>query len=710
MTKALAFASACVACSFSFIEPNKNIPVTKQFRTKKLLMYKSLAIILSFFIGPLTFAQTEKKENAPIKQVTVFKNGAQVQHEKSVNISSGKQFIVFEKITEFTDPSSLQLKCSENATILSVRVRKNYDENSVKEADLKTMTANRKALEDKKQALEDEYHVLLTDEKLIQDNSRLWSNQSGVKTAELKEAVAFNHAKLMEIGQRKSQLQKEIEDYAKKINVIDQEINTRSSLPVTIYSEVVVELSADRSGQADFTFSYITPNAFWTPYYDMRSAGINSPISLEAKGLVSQNTGIEWKNVKLILSTNDPYESTQEPNIEPWYLDYYSSLPRPTPTYKSAGTYTYFGETIHGEVLDISTGEPLAFAKISIGGNAMNFVTTDASGKFSFQVPRNTYNFSVEYLGYYNQSISINSPYYKIAMIPVEIAMETVNDLKQTWAGSTSANGDAYYAAEPAPEYYSYDYEKNATLEEVQIVSAKKNKLRKEHDKAEYSNAYGVASGNTYATTVATQVVKDLRMEFVIDVPFTIPSDNADHRVPIAVYQMPATYEYHSVPKFDQGVFLVAQISGWEKLNLLSGESNIYFDGTYIGKSFVDVNSTKDTISFSFGKDNKIKVERKKSQEMSKTRLVGSRYKYEVTWDFTIRNNGGANIPIIIKDHFPISRNSEIKVKEGTYEGASYDENTHILTWKFTTKTGEIKTFKFDYTVEYENGQAVYLE
>jgi len=670
-------------------------------------MYKSLAILLTCLLGLHAFSQAENRENAPIKQVTVFKNGAQVQHEKSVNISSGKQFIVFEKITEFTDPSSLQLKCTENATILSVRVRKNYDESSVKEADLKSMTANKKALEDKKQALEDEYHVLLTDEKLIQENSRLWSNQSGVKIAELKEAVAFNHAKLTEIGQRKTQLQKEIEVYAKKINVIEQEINTRSSLPVTIYSEVVVELSADKSGSADFQFSYITPNAFWTPYYDMRSAGINSPISLEAKGLVSQNTGIEWKNVKLILSTNDPYESTQEPNIEPWYLDYYSSLPRPTPTYKSAGTFTYFGETIHGEVLDISTGEPLAFAKITIGGNTMNFVTTDASGKFSFQVPRNVNSFTVDYLGYNQQYQAINSPYFKIALIPQDIAMETIQDLNTLWAGDAyNITGEAY-GSEPAPAYY--DYENNVSLQEV-TVSSKKNKLRKEHTKSEaYGSLGGVTTGYSY-NAVATQVVKDLRMEFVIDVPFTIPSDNADHRVPIAVYQMPATYEYHSVPKFDQGVFLVAQISGWEKLNLLSGESNIYFDGTYIGKSYVDVNSTKDTITFSFGKDNKIKVERKKSQEMSKTRLVGSRYKYEVTWDFTIRNNGGANLPIIIKDHFPISTNSDIKVKEGSYEGASYDENTHILTWKFTTKTGEIKTFKFDYTVDYENGQAVYLE
>jgi hypothetical protein len=580
-------------------------------------------------------------------------------------------------------------------------VRKNYDENSVKEADLKSMTANKKALEDKKQALEDEYHVLLTDEKLIQENSRLWSNQSGVKIAELKEAVAFNHAKLTEIGQRKTQLQKEIEDYAKKINIIEQEINTRSSLPVTIYSEVVVELSADKSGTADFQFSYITPNAFWTPYYDMRSAGVNSPISLEAKGLVSQNTGIEWKNVKLILSTNDPYESTQEPNIEPWYLDYYSSLPRPTPTYKSAGTFTYFGETIHGEVLDISTGEPLAFAKITIGGNAMNFVTTDASGKFSFQVPRNTYNFTVDYLGYHQQYLSINSPYYKVALVPQEIAMESLKDLKNTY-GWGYGEGDGAGAAYNV-EIFGIDEERNVGRAYNKQVITQEDMKRIPSKSVEKSLAY--TSG-----VVATQVVKDLRMEFVIDVPFTIPSDNADHRVPIAVYQMPATYEYHSVPKFDQGVFLVAQISGWEKLNLLSGESNIYFDGTYIGKSYVDVNSTKDTITFSFGKDNKIKVERKKSQEMSKTRLVGSRYKYEVTWDFTIRNNGGANLPIIIKDHFPISTNNDIKVKEGSYEGASYDENTHILTWKFTTKTGEIKTFKFDYTVDYDKGQAVYLE
>ena len=232
---------------------------------------------------------------------------------------------------------------------------------------------------------------------------------------------------------------------------------------------------------------------------------------------------------------------------------------------------------------------------------------------------------------------------------------------------------------------------------------------------AQYKTLGAVANG-TYSTTLyanATNVrmeEKDLRMEFTITVPFTIPSDNADHRVAIATYEMPASYEYHSVPKLDPSVYLVAQIIGWEKLNLLNGESNLYFDGTFIGKSYIDVNSVKDTLSFSLGKDRKIVVERKRSEEKSKTRLVGSRYKYEVTWDFTIRNNGGASIPFIMKDHFPVSTNDYIKVKQGEYEGAILDEKTGILTWRMMLNKGETKKVSFSYSVEYDKGQAVYLE
>jgi uncharacterized protein (TIGR02231 family) len=173
---------------------------------------------------------------------------------------------------------------------------------------------------------------------------------------------------------------------------------------------------------------------------------------------------------------------------------------------------------------------------------------------------------------------------------------------------------------------------------------------------------------------------------------------------------LPASYEYHAAPKMDPSVYLAAQVSGWEKLNLLNGESNLYFDGTYIGKTFIDVNSTKDTLSFSLGKDNKIQIERKRIQEKSTNRTIGSRQKFEVTWEIKVKNNGGASIPIIIKDQFPISTDSDIKVKKGDYLEGKLDEKTGILTWSFLLAPSQNKSLLFDYSVDYMHGKVLYIE
>ena len=642
--------------------------------------------------------------HASIQKVTVFKEGAQVEHSKELNLSSGKQLIIFQKLTDFLDPSSIQLKCSQGATILSVRTRKNFDDKTIAETELKEKNDRKKALEKQERTLRDEYKVLLLDEQLLLKNNSLSSQQQAMKIAELKEASTFFHAKLSEINTRKSQLDSEIEAVVRKINTIEQEINTRKGLPVVNYTEIEVELDVEKAGNIDFEFTYITHKASWKPYYDMRSNGVGAPVLLEAKGLVSQNTGIDWKNVKLILSTNDPYDNTQEPKIDPWYVNYHTPAPRKQVIDRYIPEYNFDGETIHGEVTDATTGEPLAFAKISMNNNPLNSFTTDATGHFSFSVPRGERSYTISYLGYNSQYVNINAPYIKTQLYPEAVAMEQLN----------SANGQTLiYSATPGlTDYYAADDSK--ALSEVELIAGvsaerkTRSKGKRDADKAEfYANANTTGA---YAVSIAEQVEKDLRMEFQIETPFSVPSDDADHRVAIATYQMKADYEYHAVPKLDESIYLVAQISGWEKLNLLNGESNLYFDGTYIGKSYIDVNSSKDTLSFSLGKDKKMVVSRKRSEEMSKTRLLGNRYKYEVTWDFTIRNNGGAAIPVIVKDHFPISINEDIKVKQGSFEGAVLDEKTGILTWKFTTNKGETKQFKFDYQVDYGKNQPVYLE
>jgi len=205
-------------------------------------------------------------------------------------------------------------------------------------------------------------------------------------------------------------------------------------------------------------------------------------------------------------------------------------------------------------------------------------------------------------------------------------------------------------------------------------------------------------------------VKKDLRVEYAIQSKMSIPSDGNDHRVHIDDFELPANYEYHTAPKLDPSVFLTAQITGWEKLNLLSGESNLYFDGTYIGKSYIDVNSTKDTLSFSLGKDRKIQIERVRIDEKSTKKTIGGRQKFEVAYEIKVKNNGGAAIPIVIKDQMPLSVNTDIKLKNGDYLEAVLDEKTGILTWRFTLAPSQSKTVGFNYAVDSNPGYVLYVE
>ena len=668
-------------------------------------MFKIL-LITSAFLPLLAVAQDDKKINAPISQVTVFTSGAQIKHVKSVDLSSGKQVVVFEKLTDYVDPNSIQLKSSSNATILSVRTRKDFDEVAIAKQDVDAMNAKRKTYETEEQKLRDEYSVLLYDEQLLLKNNDLGSQQVAVKIAELKEASVFFHSKLTEIQLRKSQLEDEIEVVIRAINQLEQEINTRRSLPVKNYTEIQVELDVEAAGKIDFEFSYITPNASWKPYYDMRSNGVGAPVLLEAKGLVTQNTGENWDQVQLILSTNDPYDNTQEATIDPWYLNYYTPAPRRPSIPRPAMTYNYSGETVYGEVIDAVSGEPLAFAKIQMNSDPNISVSTDAGGRFSFVVPRGETMYSVNYLGYNGETVYIDRPFRKILLYPQTVAMEGIGNGDGNGYGLKSGS---VYAENMNGELQFSSNRQTITREDIKRMPGKSSIASQVNTDYGYFGADSIVSWD-YEQSIATAVEKDLRMEFQINTPFSIPSDNADHRVAISTYEMPAVYEYHAVPKLDPSVYLVAQISGWEKLNLLSGESNLYFDGTFIGKSYVDVHSTKDTLSFSLGKDRKLVVERKQSEENTKTRAVGNRTKYEVQWDFTIRNNGAASIPFIMKDHFPISINDDIKVKQGTYTGAVLNEKTGILTWRNTINKGETKQFSFNYSVDYSKGQVLYLE
>ena len=78
----------------------------------------------------------------------------------------------------------------------------------------------------------------------------------------------------------------------------------------------------DVAGTVDFDINYISNNASWVPFYDLRADNIASPISMMYKAQVVQNTGIDWKKVKLTLSSGNPNQNNQAPILNAWWLEY----------------------------------------------------------------------------------------------------------------------------------------------------------------------------------------------------------------------------------------------------------------------------------------------------------------------------------------------------------------------------------------------------
>lgn len=668
-------------------------------------------IIASFLIGFSLLTVSAQKEIslvAPIKKVTVFFTGAQVQHEMKVDLVSGRQDIVFQKLTDFVDPNTVQVKAQGDVTILSVRTRKNYEDLKISNEEIHALNAKKELLYKKDQALRDEYVILEMDKNLLLQNRDLKGQDQGLKTTELKEAYLFMHTKLTEVITRETAIFAELEELQKKMNQIEQEIISQRSKPVINYSEVVVEVDVNKSCTAGFLFNYISPNATWKPYYDMRSDGIGKPVRLEAKANVSQTTGIEWKNVDLVLSTNDPYENAQEPTLQPWII-YYNNYPQQkTQTTRNLPQVNYDGEKLRGEVIDASTGEAMPFARVQFANNPNIAAVTDFDGKFELTIPRGENYVNAIFVGYNTAQLQITSTYLKFFMEPQEISLEEIQV-----RGARSEDVDYYIDGEPTSAAFGAT---TITREDFARMPARSadgvarsvagvNTGRKR--KMEFKNETAGYKANTVATTVTK---KDLRVEYAIQSKMSIPSDGMDHRVSIVTHELPASYEYHVVPKIDPSVYLSAQVVGWEKLNLLSGESNIYFDGTFMGKSFLDVNSTKDTLSFSFGKDSKISVERTRVKEKSKIKTIGSRQKFDVTWEIKIKNNGGAMIPLIVKDQYPVSNQEDIKVKQGELVDGKVDDKTGIITWSFLKGISGSQTITFDYSVDSQYGIQLYLE
>ncbi|MFN9324912.1 MAG: DUF4139 domain-containing protein [Flavobacteriales bacterium] len=298
---------------------------------------------------------------------------------------------------------------------------------------------------------------------------------------------------------------------------------------------------------------------------------------------------------------------------------------------------------------------------------------------------------------------------------PIELLMkaQVTNNTGEDWSKvglSLSSGNPTLGGVMPGLNPWTLYQPRPMQLQQVTISS------RTRKADAAPSAAYGGAvmekdEERAASTTVANTVAyRTTTVEFVIETPFTVPSDGVPHMVGVKSHSIPATFKHYATPKLDKDAFLYARTTGWEDLNLLPGQANVFFEGTFVGESYLQLDIPRDTLDISLGRDKGVVVERVKRKTTDQKAVVGGKRTVTLGWDLPVRNTKGTAIDLEVRDQYPLSPQSEIEVKLEDKGGAVVEEQKGFLTWNFRLEPKATKKLGFVYVVKHPKEMPVVLE
>jgi len=212
------------------------------------------------------------------------------------------------------------------------------------------------------------------------------------------------------------------------------------------------------------------------------------------------------------------------------------------------------------------------------------------------------------------------------------------------------------------------------------------------------------------APVMVEKQIGETTITFDVAVPYTIPADGQIQTVEIQKLTAPAEYKYVTLPKLSPLAYLTANIANWAKLSLQSGEATLYFENTYVGKSYLNVGQMTDTLTISLGTDNSILVKREKRKDYTSTRIIGANKTEVYSYLLTIRNNKATPVKITLSDQLPVSSNSGITVEALELTGGIYNAQSGYVKWDLEIKPQESRQIILTYSVKYPKDKTVILE
>ena len=624
------------------------------------------------FVAWTSKAQTSLSTN--LKGVTIYSNGAQVIREKNVALKAGEQTVSFTGLSPYLDRNSLQVKAKGSVTVLGVSQRYIRPDSTMLSEQLKAASRDIDGASRRLSELQAQRTVLKSQLKMVEANCNIGSRTAVTPLNDIKLLNKYYYEEMMDINKKLIALDIEEEKANADLARFNEIADSIAGIKLKRITVVDVKVDAKVQTSALFTMQYYVSGASWYPTYDVRSSKVDEPLQLTYKANIMQQTGEDWKDVTVTLSTANPNRSNVSPDLRTYWLDYGLAAP----------TYNFGidNNQVSGTIFD-ENNEPIIGASITVAGTQIGTVS-DVDGHYSITMPNGNRRLVVNYIGYESQQATVNGNHKDFHL------QETVSFLQEVTVvgyGTSKKSKRGLYSSAAAVE-------REAPVENSKAAASAPKKARVLVDEDDLE--------------VAATAAK-FGYEFEVKHPLTILSNNKPVSAQLGRYELPTTYAYKGVPKIDKDAFLVADATGWGELNLVEGEAMVFYDNSYVGKTILSPVES-DTLHLSLGRDNGIQIERKLIKNNSVHKVLSGNQTQQKDWEISVRNTRSEKVSIKVYDQVPVSQNSDITVTTEELSDGNFNKETGIVVWNLELNPCESRKLRLRYQVKYPKNRRLVIE
>ena len=285
-------------------------------------------LLISLLFPLSVFAQQQIKTKAILESVTVYNNGAQLSHKGKVNLPAGTSEIVINNISGRINENSIQVDVSHGVTILAVQFNRDFLNTDAANPEIKKLNDSLKTVSAELTKTKNAKTIEEQTLQLLDENRKSGGTASGTNVTELAKLTEYYRTKNAETRNAIAALNLSEEKQNNRLTALQQQIAELRNNPSQQLGQLVLQLMTKENTEANYNVSYVTPSASWLASYDVKAINTSNPLAIVYKAAIVQSTGLDWKKVKLSLSTGNPNYNITAPNLNPWFVSAFNPVPQ----------------------------------------------------------------------------------------------------------------------------------------------------------------------------------------------------------------------------------------------------------------------------------------------------------------------------------------------------------------------------------------------